>query len=466
MRAPRSAAVYARISSDIEGSGLGVRRQVEDCHRLAADLGWTVAEDYIDNDLSAYSGKARPAYQRLLDDVRDGLRDGVIVYHMDRLTRRPIELEDFVAALDQAKVTAVRFVSGHSDLGTADGLTMARILAALAANESATKSRRVRRKMEQNAAAGLPHGGNPRPFGYEADKVTIREDEAFVLRTLAARFLAGESLRSLAVWLESEGIPTVTGKQWRTTTLHDMLASGRIAGLREHQGVVVGAATWPPIISEDDHHRILARMAERAVSGRRTPQRYLLTGLLRCGKCQGRLWSSPRKDTRRYVCLSGPDHQGCGGITVTADPLERLIADAVMYRLDTPALADALAGKTAADDQMAAVAERLSEDTAQLDELATAYSARAITMREWMHARRPIEERINDAQRRLARATRTDALRGLVGNGDALRTQWAGLSLGRQHAIVSAILDHAVIAPGTQGARSLDPDRVKPVWRL
>jgi site-specific DNA recombinase len=433
---------------------------------MARDLGWTVAEEYVDNDLSAYSGKARPAYQRMLDDLRDGLRDAVIVYHVDRLTRRPVELEEFVAALDTAKVRHVRFVVGDMDLGTGDGLMVARILGAMAANESATKSRRVRRKMEQNAAAGLPHGGWRRPFGYEDDKVTVRADEAAIIRTLVARFIAGESLRSLAFWLDAERVRTVSGKDWRTPTLRAMLTSGRIAGLREHRGTVVGKGIWEPIITEDDRRRVLARITERQVSGRRTPQRYLLTGLLRCGKCQARLWSSPRKTTRRYVCLSGPDHGGCGGITVTADPLERLIADAVIYRLDTPALADALAGKTAADDQMAAVSERLSEDTAQLDELAAAYSARDITMREWMHARRPIEDRITDAQRRLSRATRSDALHGLVGNGDALRTQWAGLNLDRQHAIVSALLDHAVIAPGTPGARSLDRNRVQPVWRL
>jgi DNA invertase Pin-like site-specific DNA recombinase len=463
---PRAAAIYARISSDIEGSGLGVQRQVEDCRRLAQSQGWTVAEVYEDNDVSAYGSKARPAYQRMLGDLRDGLRDGVIVYHVDRLTRRPVELEEFVSALDTAKVRHVRFVVGDMDLGTGDGLMVARILGAMAANESATKSRRVRRKMDQNAAAGLPHGGWRRPFGYDEDKVTVRPEEAAVVRILVARFLAGESLRSLAIWLDAEGVRTVSGKEWRTPTLRAMLASGRIAGLRDHRGTVVGRAVWEPVITEDDHRRVLARMTERKTSGRRTPQRYLLTGLLRCGKCQGRLWSSPRKTTRRYVCLSGPDHGGCGGITVTADPLERLIADAVIYRLDSPALADALAGKAAADEQLAAVADRLSEDTAQLDELAAAYSARDITMREWMHARRPIEDRITDAQRRLARATRTDALHGLVGNGDALRTQWAGLNLDRQHAIVSALLDHAVIGPGTAGARSLDPNRVQPVWRL
>ncbi len=54
---------------------------------------------------------------------------------------------------------------------------------------SPTKSRRVRRKQEQNAAAGKPHKGSTRPFGYEADHVTIRQDEATVFRQIVARFL-------------------------------------------------------------------------------------------------------------------------------------------------------------------------------------------------------------------------------------------------------------------------------------
>src|SRR3954449_12765476 len=83
----RAAAVYARFSSDTEGKALGVTRQLEDCRRLAGQLGWTIAQEYVDNDLSAYSGKHRPAYQQLLTDVADGLRDAVICYHVVRLTR-------------------------------------------------------------------------------------------------------------------------------------------------------------------------------------------------------------------------------------------------------------------------------------------------------------------------------------------------------------------------------------------
>ncbi len=50
-------AAYARISSDREGDGLGVERQLEDCERLAERRGWQIAERFVDDDVSAWSGK-------------------------------------------------------------------------------------------------------------------------------------------------------------------------------------------------------------------------------------------------------------------------------------------------------------------------------------------------------------------------------------------------------------------------
>jgi site-specific DNA recombinase len=207
-----------------------------------------VAEEYVDNDVSAYSGKTRPAYRRMLADLAAGERDAVIVYNLDRLHRQPAELEDFVALCEKAGVTSVATVTADIDLGNDDGLFMARMFAA---KESGRRSARVQRKMQANAAAGLTHGGSLRPFGYDGTRMVVIESEAAIISQLAARFLAGESLRSLAFWLEDGGVSTVAGKPWRTTTLKAVLASGRIAGLREHQGVIVGPAAWPGIITEE-----------------------------------------------------------------------------------------------------------------------------------------------------------------------------------------------------------------------
>ena len=467
MTTPRAAAIYARISSDAEGTGLGVARQVEDCERLAERLGWTVGEVYTDNDVSAYSGKRRRSYERMLTDLRDGLRDAVLVYHVDRLWRRPVELEEFLAAMDSARIKRVRFVTGDSDIMTGDGLMVVRILAAAAANESASKSRRIKRKFQQNAEQGKPHGGGRRrPYGYGVDKVTIREDEAAVIRTLVTRFLAGESLRSLAAWLDAQDVRTVEGGRWTTQTLRTLMASGRIAGLREHQGQVIGPAVWQPIISVDERNKVLARIENQKTTGRRAPRRYLLSGLLRCGKCDNRLYSAARATTRRYVCSAGPDHGGCGRLTVVAEPLEQFIADSVLMRLSSPALSEALAGRAAADEQASALADQVAADRAQLEELAGLYGQRAISAAEWLSARNPIETRLRDGQRRLNRMTQSTALDGLTGLDGELGPKWASLNLDRQHAVVSAVLEHAVIGPGTHGARSLDPARVQAVWRL
>src|ERR1700712_1207215 len=102
----------------------------------------------------------------MLADLAAGERDAVIVYNLDRLHRQPAELEDFVTLCESAGVTNVATVTADIDLGNDDGLFMARMFAAFAAKESGRKSARMKRKFEQNAIEGRPHGGSTRPFGY------------------------------------------------------------------------------------------------------------------------------------------------------------------------------------------------------------------------------------------------------------------------------------------------------------
>src|SRR5437588_10523727 len=98
----RRAAIYCRISLDRAGAGLGVTRQEQDCRALAERLDWpVVGKPYVDNDVSAYSGKPRPQWQRLLGDIESEAVDAVICWHVDRLTRSPRELEDVIELADR-----------------------------------------------------------------------------------------------------------------------------------------------------------------------------------------------------------------------------------------------------------------------------------------------------------------------------------------------------------------------------
>src|SRR5215207_9820893 len=100
----RRAALYLRISQDRNGQQLGVERQREDCVRYAAARGWDVAGLYVDNDVSASSGRRRPEYERMLADVVTGTVDAVVSWDLDRLHRRPVELERFIDLADEHRL--------------------------------------------------------------------------------------------------------------------------------------------------------------------------------------------------------------------------------------------------------------------------------------------------------------------------------------------------------------------------
>ena len=106
----------------------------------------------------------------------------------------------------------------------------------------------MRRKLLQNAEQGLPHG-SVRPFGDEPDKITLRESEAKVVWEIVDRYLSGcvdPVADSVAerLWHPAGGGQVVANLRGTPN-----LCSGRIAGLREHHGQVIGPAKWPAIIT-------------------------------------------------------------------------------------------------------------------------------------------------------------------------------------------------------------------------
>ena len=458
------AGIYARISSDREGDSLAISRQLGDCEQLAKTRGWEVVERYVDSDISAYSGKLRPEYRRLLEEIEAGVVEAVVVYHADRLDRHPRELEEFID-LCQRRGTRLATVSGEVDLATHDGQLIARIHGAVARKESDDKSRRIQRKHQELALAGRLSGGGTRPFGFEANRREIRPAEAAIIRECTARVLAGDSLRSLCSDLNTRRVETVTGKEWSSQTLRRLLMSARISGQREHKGEIVAKSEWPAIITPAETQRIRAKLGDPDRRTNRSARRYLLARLLRCAHCGTQLYSRPRVDgSRRYVCASGPGFGGCGKVTIVADALEQFVVEAVLHRLDSPELPGAMNG-AGSDPEGAEWQAEIERAQAQLDELAQLWAEQAISRSEWLKARAPIEKRLTIAKKRLAALDRTSALAPHIGDGAGLRLRWREMSLTRQQQIVAALLDHVVVGPARRGFNRFDSSRLRPVWR-
>ena len=305
-----------------------------------------------------------------------------------------------------------------------------------------------------------------RPFGYEQDRKTIHADEAEIIRECARRFLAGESLRSLCVDLDARGVKTVKGRPWNPTILRNILHSGRISGQREHHGELVAKGEWPAIISASETNRIRAILSDPSRRTNHSARRYLLKRLLRCGLCGETLVSRPTQDgTRRYICAKGPQYSGCGHLYIVAEPLEELVVEGVLFRLDSPELPLRLCTAQAETPRPREWQQEADSAARQSEELAQAYGTQEITLAEWLAARRPIERRLTTARRKLARISGNALLGEHVGQGASLREKWSQLNLTRQQAIVAAVVDHLVIGPGRRGLNRFDPTRVTPVWR-
>ena len=465
VRAGIRAGIYARISSDREGDQLGVTRQVGDCRRFAERLGYTVADEYVDDDISAWSGKPRPEFERMLDDLRSRRIGAVFAWHLDRLTRHPRELEAFIDLCDELRVE-LGCVTGDVDLGSHIGRLTARMLGGLARYESDHKSERIRRKHEEIAANGRVSGGGSRPYGYEADKLTVRAAEAAIVRESAKRLLAGEPVRSIVRDLNERGVTSASGGAWSPQSLRRMLASPRISGQRVHHGEIVAKAVWPAIISPQDGAKIRSLLANPERRTNKTARRYLLGGLLVCSHCGERLVARPRTGgQRRYACAKGPGFSGCGKTYINADDVERFVTEAVLIRLDSAALQRTLERRQRKAPDAQRWLSEMEQAQAQLVELAAAYGNREISMDELRAARKPIEQRLTNARKQLAKVSRSSVLDRHVGNGDGLRAEWDSLDLSQQHAIIAAVIDSVVVGPARRGYNRFDESRLTPVWR-
>ena len=464
------AAIYCRISQDRSDEGLGVARQEKDCRAQAQRRKWTVSEVFVDNDVSAYTTtkrrKKRPAYERMMGAIRAGTVDALLVWHPDRLHRTPRELEDFIDLIEEHKVTVASVAAGDYDLATPDGRLMARITGSVARKESEDKSRRLLRKHLELAENGKVGGGGRRPFGYEQDRRTIRESEAVEIRKAADRLLAGESVRSITRSWREGGVPSVTGAPWSPTTVTRLLRSARISGQREHRGVITADAEWPAIITAETTSKIRTILdSPDRRAGQRAARDYLLSGFVRCEACGSKLTARPvvRKGHRyrRYACAA--DRGGCNRVGIGAEPLEALVVEATMLRLDTPALARAVRGKRAKAPDSSAVSD-LAKLEARQAELAEMWASGDLQRAEWNVARSRLQVNIDAARKAAAATIRTEASSAWVGEGKVLRSAWVDMSLDQRRAVLASVIDSVTIAVTTRANNKFDPERVDVIW--
>ena len=284
--------VYTRVSLLSDARMLSTEGQETDCRARVLEAGHELGEVHSDPGRSAWNPKVRrPGWDRLMARIESGETDGVVVFDLARFTRRPMEGERLIAAAERGLTV---LDSEHEfDLTSPDGKAQFRDHMKMAAYESDRGSRRTARGKRLRAQRGQPNGSH-RAFGFEDDGITIREEEAGVIRDVARRFLREETQDSLIRDLNARKVRTSYGKKWERGSLRVLLTRPRNAGWVVYRGEPVARLPGEPILDQLTFDRIMALFASRK-AGRPVSPRYLASGLARCCHCGHGLTGRPRR---------------------------------------------------------------------------------------------------------------------------------------------------------------------------
>lgn len=472
----RAAGAAVRISDARLDDTAGVDRQEADCRELAKRRGWTITEVYVENDTSAFKRRRvelpdgttalrvdRPAFRKLLADLAAGVITALVVYDLDRIARDPRDLEDLIDVVEQHKVPTAA-VTGSLDLSTDAGITMARIMVAVANKSSRDTGRRVSRKQLEMAEQGIPSGGGIRTFGYDRTGMRVVETEAEIVREMARRIIEdGDTLTGLARDLTARGVPTVQGAPiWSSRSVHSAVTKARNAGLREHKGEIIGKAVWPAILDQDVWEEVRAVLADRSAGHSVKLQRWLNSVLI-CSNCRRPLvgGTGPRK-THRYWCHTWKG--GCGKIAITAQDTEQLVTDMILGYVKRP---DVLADLHRQTSQQSTKQARkdAAADEAQLAELAQMWGQRTITTPEYFAARKPVEERLRTAKAILAVGVPGGVRKLLAAKNTT--DGWNTLTPPERRDVARVVFPSGIeVKPGAKGEFRYQGERLDPIdWR-
>lgn len=459
-----SAVSYERISRfRVTGNGLdadverGVDRQAADADTYAAQANLGRVRHITDNDRSAseFATKTRDGWADLLAAVRAGEVTHVLVWLLDRAVRQVSDVDDLLRACRDGGAVIVQTGTGSTiDPTNAESRLHAQIAAAVAEYEAAKMSMRQLRRKAEDAAKGRPHGGRRR-FGYEPGMTTLRESEAAALRDVIRRLLAGESLYALAGHLNGLGLVGPTGAPWTGPNLRQTLGRPHLAALRVHQGKVIGAATWPSIISEDDHRRVVALLSDprRRTNPESNARRYLLTGLAVCDACEAPLRS--RGSGLAYACATGRHVQR------PMAPVDAIVEAFVVGLLSRSNASSLFADDTTAEE-LARVGAARAAKAAEMTEALALRADGVLTVRAFAAVSADLEAELDALDARLAALAvddhrSADVMDGLLGAGAA--AAWADLSLARRRNVIDRLVSIRLVSRG-RGARFTPSDVV------
>lgn len=418
-------ALYPRVSSHEQVEGYSIGEQIERLTDYCKAMKWEVYKIYTD---PGYSGgdTNRPGLQAMLQDIKDGKVDKVVVYKLDRLSRS--QKDTMMLIEDEFLAYGVDFVSmsENFDTGSAFGRAMIGILAVFAQLERENIKERTMIGKEARAKEGKWHGGATEPIGYDYDVNTellkVNEYEAMQIRELYELFLGGTPLRSVERIFKEKGYRHKHGV-WDPKTMRRVMRNKTNIGYIKHLDQWY-PGDHEPIIDEDTFYKAVKLLDDRAEQYKQSgvkpgAQTTYLGGLLRCKHCggkytkqAGRKWKN-NEPPLYYTCYSRSKKvpkmvkdPNCKNKNWKMEELDALVfAEIEQLALDPEAISTAraenLKKNTAAAEKVAVLEKEIHKLDAQISRFMDLYGIGKFTIDQVSSKVDPLNEQRKALQNEL-----------------------------------------------------------------
>lgn len=309
---PNKYLLYARKSSESEDKQmLSVESQVKEMKRVAANSAIEISE-IRDESHSAKNPGGRPIFNQVLKDIESGKFQGLVVWHVDRLSRNSVDTGKIIHLMDLGKLKEI-IAQGQTFRNTPSDKFFLNLLCSQAKLENDNKSINVKRGLKQKAENGwCPNmsalGYTYNPLKKKGEKEIIKDPERFdLVKKMWKMVIAGKYTPKEVYDLATQkwGLRNRKGGKVALSAWYAMLHNSFYYGWFEFP---VGSGNWhqgkhEPMISQTDFEKIRALLGQK---GTTRPQKYTFTytGIMRCDCC-GAMITAENKVKK---CKNGKSH--------------------------------------------------------------------------------------------------------------------------------------------------------------
>ncbi|HTW41595.1 MAG TPA: recombinase family protein [Solirubrobacteraceae bacterium] len=398
---PKRAVAYIRESTEEQGRGYSPDGQRQAIARYATEHGMQLTEEYLDFETGRLADK-RAGFQRLIEDAMERRFEVVLVFHTSRFARNTVEAKRYKKLLRSQ--LGIEVISVTQPLG-ADANDPAAFLSE-SVHEifdeyySVSLSFWTKMGLREKARQGKLTGSLPWGYVKGEDEIAAPDAEkAPWVRRLFEMYATGlHTDRTLAAWLNVNEQRTARGRTFSPDTVREMLCNaaycGYVSPRRDRTKTIKGL--HEPIVEEALFDRVqeMRRQRARNLKPGRPSQRYLLRGLARCERCQGKMQGTAigRKLVARYYCATRRADHSCDQPLVHAERVEAQLVQFVADFKPNPAVREEilrrLAGTATTDTTEAA--QRRAQLEQRLRRARDLYELGDLTRPEYMARREAI----------------------------------------------------------------------------